>query len=168
MEIIDTLIMLILGATFGGLTVYFSVKNKLGTIDEHKKQRRTSLLEEVAEHLGKVSHVFSKYSSLIIEIGPKADRMSIKQEKELEELSNQLVEVYEQVSMAETKLLLLGEKRLHKTLKLYTGKMAQYRKQFYPGRYKNAEQTTAFKKELATIRDQFYDTLSERYDQAIA
>ena len=166
MELIETIAMLILGTLFGGLVVFFSVREKLRTINEHKSQRRLELLEEVAEHLGKVSHVYSKYASLINEIGPKADRMSLKQQKELDELSQQLVEVYEQVSIAETKLLLLGEKRLQKALKLYTGKMAQFRKQFYPGRYKNAEQITVFKKELSTIRVQFYDTLSERYDEA--
>lgn len=168
MALIETVIMILLGAVFGGLLVYFSLKDKIQLMKTHKKQRRTAILEEVAEHLGKVSHVFGKYASLINEIGPKTDRMSIKQENELETLSNQLVEVYEQVSLAEAKLLMLGEKRLHKTLKLYTGKMAQFRKQFYPGRYQNADQTTAFKKELSTIRDQFYDTLSERYDQAMA
>lgn len=168
MEFIETIVMLILGALFGGLAVYFSIREKLQLINEHKSQRRSTLLEEVAEHLGKVSHVYSKYASLINEIGPKADRMSIKQQKELEDLSSQLVEVFEQVSVADAKLLLLGEKRLQKSLKLYTGKMAQFRKQFYPGRYHNSEQTVAFKKELTTIRDQFYDTLSERYDEAAA
>lgn len=167
MELIETIAMLILGAVFGGLSVFFTVKEKLRTIQEHQSQRRTTLLEEVAEHLGKITHVYSKYASLINEIGPKADRMSHKQQKELEELSTELVSVFEQVSVAESKLLLLGEKRLQKALKLYTGKMAQFRKQFYPGRYQNSEQTIAFKKELGTIRDQFYDTLSERYDEAM-
>ncbi|MGK0440930.1 MAG: hypothetical protein ACJA0N_000725 [Pseudohongiellaceae bacterium] len=167
MELIETIAMLLLGTIFGGLSVYFTFKEKLRLIQEHQSQRRTTLLEEVAEHLGKISHVYSKYASLIIEIGPKAERMSVKQQKELDELSAQLVEVFEQVSIAESKLLLLGEKRLQKSLKLYTGKMAQFRKQFYPGRFHNIDQTTAFKKELATVRNQFYDTLSERYDEAM-
>ncbi|WP_019529910.1 hypothetical protein [Dasania marina] len=166
MEIIETVAMLVLGALFGGFSVHFSVKEKLRLVSEHKSQRRTTLLEEVAEHLGKVTHTYSKYASLINEIGPKADRMSLKQQKELDELSGQFVDVFEQVSVADAKLLLLGEKRLQKSMKLYTGKMAQFRKQFYPGRYHSSEQTTAFKKELSTVRDQFYDTLSERYDQA--
>ena len=168
MELIETIAMLLLGAIFGGLSVFFSVREKLRQVSEHKSQRRTTLLEEVAEDLGKITHVYNKYASLINEIGPKAERMSLQQQKELEALSEDLVKVFEQVSVAESKLLLLGEKRLQKSMKLYTGKMAQFRKQFYPGRYQNAEQPTVFKKELATARDQFYDTLSERYDQAMA
>lgn len=167
MEYLSTLIELIIGTAFGGLAVFFVLRERIKHYEKNIKLRRSTILEEVAAHIGKVSHVFSKYTSLLNEVGPTPDRMSPKQEKELEELSSQLVEVYEEVSIAEAKLLLLGEKTLQKALKLYTGKMAVYRKQFYPGRYTDQEDATKAKKELSNLRTQFYDILSQSYDQAL-
>ena len=165
MEIFDTVITLILGALFGAAAMFYAIKDKLEQQKKSTSARRVSLLEEVAQHIGKVSHVFGKYTSLVAEVGPNAGRMSAKQERELEDLSNQLVEVYEEVSIAESKLLLLGEKKLEKALKLYTGKMALFRKQFYPGRYTSTDDLSTGKKDTTAMREQFYDILSERYDQ---
>ena len=162
--LIESIITLLLGAIFGALIVYYSMRDKLRVLQEAHTGRRIAMLEQVAQHIGKVSHVFRKYSSLVTEIGPKTERMSARQERELDDLSNQLVEVYEQATIAESKLLLLGEQRLEKALKLYTGKMAQYRKQIYPGRYNAAEEANKLRNEVSGMRDQFYVILSERYD----
>ena len=162
---ISTIITIVLGACFGGLAVFFSMKEKLKQLQQTVNSRRISLLEQVAEHVGKVAHVFSKYASLVSEIGPKEERMSAKQQRELESLSNQLVEVYEQISIAESKLLLLGELRLEKALKLYTSKMAQFHKQIFPGRYSSTDEAGQRRKDVVEMREQFYAILSERYDQ---
>ena len=167
LEIINAIVTIMLGAIFGALAVYFAFRDKLKQLQHSSYKRKIALMEQVAQHVGKVSHVFSKYASLVNEIGPKAERASVKQQHELEELSTQLVNVYEEISIAESKLLLLGEKRLEKALKLYTAKMAQYRKQFYPGRYNSSEEAASVKKEINQMREQFYNILSERYDANI-
>lgn len=167
MEYLNTFIELTIGAAFGAMAVFFILREKIKQYEKNTKLRRSTILEEVAGHMGKVSHVFSKYSSVLNEVGPTTERMSPKQEKELDDLSTQLVEVYEEVSIAEAKLLLLGEKTLQKALKLYSGKMALFRKQFYPGRYTDPEEATKMKKELSNLRSQFYDILSQRYDEAL-
>ncbi|HEB28890.1 MAG TPA: hypothetical protein ENI05_14225 [Porticoccus sp.] len=167
-DIIGSIITFALGLSFGGAAAFYTMKDKLQQQQQANAMRRIGLLEQVAQHTGKVSHVFSKYSSLVNEIGPKVERMSPKQERELESLSAQLVEVYEEVSIAESKLLLLGEQKLEKALKLYTTKMAQYRKQVYPGRYSNVDEAKQIKKEVSQMREQFYDILSQRYDQKIS
>lgn len=164
-DIFSTIIIFITGAIFGAAAVFYSIKDKLKQQQAAGSQRRIALLEQVAQHIGKVSHVFSKYSSLVNGIGTKAERMSAKQAQELDALSNELVEVYEEVSVAESKLLLLGEQRLEKALKLYTAKMAQFRKQIYPGRYSNVDEANQLKQEVSKMREQFYDILSQRYDQ---
>lgn len=164
MDMLETIIKILIGAAIGGSAVYFPLRAKLQQQERSRSHRRLSILEEVSKHVGKVSHVFSKYSSLINEIGAHRDRMSLKQQQELDTLSNELVEVYEEVSIAEAKLLMLGEKRLEKAMKLYSGKMAQFRKQFYPGRYESAEDLAVAKKDISKMREQFYDVLSERYD----
>ncbi len=168
MDIFDTLIKISLGACFGALLVFYVMRDKIDKQCRSNTMRRILLLEEVAQHVGKVSHVFGKYTALVNEVGPNSERMSMKQEQELEQLSSQLVDVYEQVSMAEAKLLLLGEKRLEKALKLYTAKMAQFRRQYYPGRYSSAEQAGQLKQETSQMREQFYNVLSERYDHVMS
>lgn len=165
--LINAIIILLLGATLGGVAVFYLMKEQLKQLQQASTSRRISLMEQVAQHAGKVSHVFSKYSSLVSEIGPRTERMSARQERELNELSTELVDVYEQAAIAEAKLLLLGEQRLEKALKLYTGKMAQYRRQIYPGRYQQVDQASKLRKEVAEMRDQFYNILSERYDQKL-
>ena len=163
-SIIGTAINLIIGASFGAVVMFYSYQDKFKRYQQHSASKRINMLEQVAQHVGKVSHVFGKYSSLITEIGPQSDRMSVNQDRELNELSNELVSVYEEISIAESKLLLLGEKRLEKAMKIYTHKMAQYRRQIFPGRYNNIDESKQLKKELSQLRDQFYDILSERYD----
>lgn len=162
---IDLAIALLIGAIAGGTAVFLLVRDKLRGQDSGDRVRGVELLEQVAGHVGKVSYVFGKYASLVAEIGPRAERMSARQERELDELSEALVAIYEEVSVAESKLLLLGEQRLEKALRLYTAKMAQFRKQIYPGRYQQAEEATRLKKEVNDMREQFYNILSERYDQ---
>ncbi len=168
MDIIDTVVKIIVGAVVGGLAIYYLLKEKLDQQQRNKSLRRIDLLEEVAQHIGRVTHVFSKYASLINEVSGQSERMSSKQQQELDALGHELVEVYEEVSMAESKLLLLGEKRLEKAMKLYTSKIALYRKQFYPGRFSGREELSNARKEINQMREQFYDILSERYDQIMA
>ncbi len=163
-SIISTGISLLLGMSFGALAMFYTLRDKLKQNQQVNSLRRIGMLEQVAQHVGKVSHTFSKYSSLVSEIGPKAEGISTKQGAELDDLSSDLVAVYEEISIAESKLLLLGEKRLEKAMKLYTAKMAQYRKKIYPGRYSNSEEASTIKKEIITMKDQFYNILSERYD----
>ena len=164
-ELLNTLIIFLFGLVFGAVAVFLHMNDKLKTLQAITAQRRISLMEQVAQHVGKVSHVFGKYSSLVNEIGTKVERMSAGQKQELDSLSSQLVDVYEEVAIAESKLLLLGEQKLEKALKLYTAKMALFRKQIYPGRYSNDEEAAQLKREVTLMRSQFYDVLSQRYDQ---
>ncbi len=164
---IDVVVALVLGTALGAGAAYLLLRERLRDRGQAGKLRAVAMLEQVAEHVGRVSHVFSKYSSLVSDVGPRAERMSPNQEQELETLSNELVRVYEEAAVAESKLLLLGEQRLEKALKLYTAKMAQYRRQIYPGRYQNTEEASALRKEVADMKTQFYDILSERFDQRL-
>lgn len=163
-NIFDLLIALLIGSIIGGTVVFMLLRDKLKSTGDSGLAKRVEILEQVAAHVGKVSYVFGKYASLVSEIGPRTERMSARQERELDALSESLVDVYEEVSIAESKLLLLGELRLEKALKLYTAKMAQFRKQIYPGRYRNAEEASQLKKEVNEMREQFYNNLSDRYD----
>ena len=164
-ESLQLLLQLGIGFLLGAAASYYLLRERLRQYQDGNALRKISLLEQVAQHVGKVTHVFSKYVSLVNDIGPRREKMTAKQERELEQLSQALVDVYEEISMAEAKLLLIAEKRLHKALTIYTANMAQFSKQFYPGRYSQEEDLATQRREISRLREQFYDTLSERYDQ---
>ena len=165
-SVFDTVLLLTIGASLGAIAMYYFLKDKISEIKSASLSRRVALLEQVSQHIGKVSHVFSRYISLASEIGPSSERMSVKQERELEELSTQLVTIYEEAAIAESKLLLLGEQKLEKALKLYTAKMAKFHRQIYPGRYRSAEEASKLRTEVNEMKQQFYNILSDRYDNS--
>ena len=81
----------------------------------------------------------------------------------------ELMEEFRKMAGAEDKLLMIGEKALEKTLKLYGAKIAQFRKQVYVGRQDISEQEIVqLKQEIGQLREQFYDILSHKYDRLLA
>ena len=73
------------------------------------------------------------------------------------------------VSDAEAKLLMLGEKNLERSLRLYGARIALFRKQVYVGRQDiTQEQIAALKQSILQVREQFYDMLSRKYDRLLA
>jgi hypothetical protein len=79
------------------------------------------------------------------------------------------VKEFESLSYSEAKLLMLGEKTMEKTLRLYGSKIALFRKQVYVGRQDISEQEIAdLKSSIMVLREQFYDLLSRRYDKLLA
>lgn len=167
-SVLDSFLGLIVGAVLGGLVIFLITNERLKKMQRQQQARRITMLESIAEHIGKAQHVISKYTAVIAEAGPKAERLTAKQQNELNSLSNELVEIYQEIAIAESKLLLLGEKHLEISLKVYSSKAAQFRKQYYPGRYTDSEQMNTARKELNQAREQFYDLLSQRYDTMIA
>jgi len=75
---------------------------------------------------------------------------------------------FKKLADAEAKLLMLGEKTMEKTLRLYGAKIALFRKQVYVGRQDISDQEIAnIKSSILTLREQFYDLLSKRYDRLL-
>ena len=76
---------------------------------------------------------------------------------------------FEKLSDAEAKLLMLGEKSMERTLRLYAARIALFRKQVYIGRQDISEQEIAdLKSGIMQLREQFYELLSKRYDKLLA
>jgi len=83
-------------------------------------------------------------------------------------VNQELVDEFKKLADAESKLLMLGEKTMEKTLRLYAAKIALFRKQVYIGRQDISEQEIAeLKATILTLREQFYDLLSRRYDRLL-
>ena len=88
---------------------------------------------------------------------------------ELEAVNTELVQEFRKLADAEAKLLMLGEKNLERSLRLYGAKIAVFRKQVYVGRKDiSNEQINTLKLGVTQVREQFYDMLSRKYDRLLA
>ncbi len=131
--------------------------------------KKVRLLEEISSEVGRVNHSFAKYSSLVIESTRFGKRWPPARRQELDRVNAELVLEFDKLAAAEAKLLMLGEKTMEKTLRLYAAKIAFFRKQVYVGRQDISEQEIAdIKSTIMQLREQFYDLLSRRYDKLLA
>ncbi len=134
----------------------------------HPDHRRLMLLESISADVGNLSHVFAKYSTLVVEAIHYGKHWPEARKKELDVVNHELVREFKKLSDAESKLLMLGEKALEKTLKLYGSKIANFRRQVYVGRTDLKDETiVAMKKDINLLREQFYDFLSKKYDRLL-
>ncbi|MFT7388912.1 MAG: hypothetical protein ACI8VC_002174 [Candidatus Endobugula sp.] len=136
---------------------------------QHPDQRRLMILEGISTDVGNLSHVFAKYSALVIESVHHGSHWPEARKKELEVVNHELVREFKKLSDAESKLLMLGEKALEKTLRLYAAKIANFRRQVYVGRTDMKDETIiAMKKDINLLREQFYEFLSKKYDRLLS
>lgn len=168
--VIDTSIKIALGASIAGLTFWLAnrTQGRFHTELESPCQRRRILLEEVSEAVGSVNHIFAKYSALVIESTRFGSRWPQARQDELTRINQELVVEFNKLAQAEAKLLMLGEKLMERTLRLYAAKIAYFRKQVYVGRQDITETEIAkLKQEVVKLREQFYDILSRKYDRLL-
>lgn len=131
--------------------------------------RRLEILEEVSANVGSVSHVFAKYSTLVVEALQIGEQWPAARKLELDAVNAELVAEFKKLAEAEAKLLMLGEKNLERSLRLYGARIALFRKQVYVGRPDiTQEQIAELKQSILQVREQFYDMLSRKYDRLLA
>ncbi|MCV6614264.1 MAG: energy transducer TonB [Cellvibrionaceae bacterium] len=167
---LETSINIALGAIIAGLSTWMVMRQRdvLGDKSE-SGDRRLELLESVSADVGQVNHIFAKYSALVIESYRFADQWPQGRREELTQVNSDLIREFKKLADAETKLLMLGEKLMEKSLRLYGAKIAHFRKEVYVGRRDiKEEKIVALKQEVASQREKFYDILSKRYDRLLA
>ena len=166
-SIIDTSIKVGLGALIAGACLW--INRHRAPINQGRSERRIDMLEDVSKDVGNVNHTFAKYSSLVIESTRFGNRWPQARKDELTKINSELVDQFRKMADAESKLLMLGEKALEKTLRLYGAKIAQFRKQVYVGRQDISEQDIVqIKQDILQLREQFYDILSHKYDRLLS
>ena len=127
------------------------------------------ILENVSANVGTVSHIFAKYSTLVLESIQFGEQWPVARKLELDVVNTELVTEFKKLAEAEAKLLMLGEKNLERSLRLYGARIALFRKQVYVGRQDiTQEQIAALKQSILQVREQFYDMLSRKYDRLLA
>lgn len=156
----------------GGLIAVFSgwlVLRRNANLKASPENRRLQVLEAVSSHVGTVSHIFAKYSTLVSESIQYGEQWPMARKLELDAVNAELVDEFRKLADAEAKLLMLGEKNLERSLRLYGMRIAVFRKQVYVGRKDiTVEQITALKQAVQQVREQFYDMLSRKYDRLLA
>ncbi|WP_221627981.1 energy transducer TonB [Teredinibacter franksiae] len=168
--ILDSILKIGLGALVATACFWLGKRWREETpFDLSPKSKRIGLLEQISSDVGHVNHSFAKYSSLVIESTRFGKRWPPARKQELERVNSELVKEFERLSSAEARLLMLGEKNMEKTLRLYAARIALFRKQVYVGRQDISEQEIAdLKISIMQLREQFYDILSRRYDKLLA
>ena len=170
-QLVDTTVKVGVGALIAGISAWLMVR-KAGMPNARENLRvakRLAYLESVSAEVGNITHIFAKYSSLAIESVRFGARWPQARKQELDAVNLELVAEFKKLADAESKLLMLGEKNLEKTLRLYAAKIAHFRKQVYVGRKDISSQEIAdIKQDINKLREQFYDILSKKYDRLLA
>ncbi len=166
--LIDTSSKIVLGALIAGCSLWLANRYGHWTQRSSGSNRRLEILESISGDVGNVNHIFAKYSSLVIESTRFGISWPQARREELNRVNNELVVEFRKMAAAEAKLLMLGEKSMEKTLRLYGAKIAQFRKQVYVGRQDITEQEIVnLKIEIQQLREQFYDILSKKFDRLL-
>ena len=170
LQLTDTSLKIGLGALIAAVTAWVVLRRRSAHPSSNSRDnRRLQILEDVSTQVGTVTHIFAKYSSLVVESIQFGDRWPQARRIELDSVNSELVAEFKKLAEAEAKLLMLGEKNLERSLRLYGAKIAVYRKQVYIGRKDiSLEQITALKNTIVQVREQFYDMLSRKYDRLLA
>ena len=165
----DTVLKVGLGGVITMATMWFYQRKQAQVSNNHTTvNRRLALLEEISAAVGNVNHSFARYSSLVIESTRFGKNWPTARRMELDKVNMELVAEFRKLADAEAKLLMLGEKTMEQTLRLYGAKIALFRKQVYVGRQDITEQEIAdLKTAIIALRGQFYDLLSRRYDRLL-
>lgn len=169
-QLTDTSLKIGLGALIAATIAWFILWRSAHLQNNAPREnRRLHILEDVSVQVGAVTHIFAKYSSLVVESIQFGERWPTARRQELEAVNAELVDEFRKLADAEAKLLMLGEKNLERSLRLYGAKIAVFRKQVYVCRKDiTHEQITTLKLGVTQVREQFYDMLSRKYDRLLA
>lgn len=169
-QITDTSLKMGIGALIAGFCAWILLRRNAQLQSANMRDnRRLGILEEVSSQVGLVTHCFAKYSSLVVESIQYGERWPAARRQELDTVNEELINEFKKLADAESRLLMLGEKHLERSLRLYGARIALFRKQVYAGRQDiTPEQITALKSSINQVREQFYDMLSRKYDRLLS
>ncbi|ANG62811.1 hypothetical protein A8C75_10155 [Marinobacterium aestuarii] len=172
LDVVDTAVKIGIGALISGVSTYWVTKLKNSADAEKEyRQRYRSILEEVADNLESVNHVYLKYWALVVEwlrYKNGNNQWPETRKEELEKVKEELFHAFKAVTSAEAKLLLVGESRAYEALRAYAEKVIKFRRTFYCENMKmtEAEMETA-KSEIKELRESFFRQVSDSYKHRI-
>lgn len=168
-QLIDTSVKVSLGAIITGMLFWMlHWRRQHQNADQNTANRRVELLEQISADVGNVSHAFAKYSALVMESVRYGERWPAGRKVELSQVNKDLVAEFKKLADAQATLLMLGEKHMERTLRVYAARIVVFRKEVYVGRSDiSVEDISKIKAEINGLRETFYDILSRRYDRLL-
>lgn len=173
-EMIDTAVKILMGAMASTLFFiwYWQSVRKRGDNLSQTQQRRLSLLEKVAADVGRVHHQYQQFLVLALEFSRHGRHWPSSRRQELKKQADDLVEVFSALTEAESTLLLLGEKKLERALRVYGARIVSLRRLIHADKAEfsadDLQLMEELKKDISQWRDTFYDSLSTRFTAVTA
>jgi len=167
-EVIDTAVKIGLG---GAITLIGTLLvTKLNHSHDHSKEkgkRHYDALESVGADVEEITHVSLRYWALIIEWVRNHSQgldLTDKRKEELEKTKDDLFDSFKSLTVAESKLLLLGLDEPAKLLRAYGEYLKSMRRNCYYEKESLTEQTmNEVREELLKKREVLFSSLSEAY-----
>jgi hypothetical protein len=171
-EVIDTAVKIGLG---GLITLVGTlVATKLNHSHERAKERnkrRFDALENVGFNVEEITHVALRYWALVIEwVRNKNQGMELteKRKKELEKTKLDLFDQFKNLTVAESKLLLLDLQKPSKLIREYGEFLKEMRRHYYDGKESLTEdKMDSVREELLYKRQALFKSLSDSYNAGI-
>jgi hypothetical protein len=169
LEMVDAGVKIATGMLVSGLffLIYLKRHNSLDTRRDAEIQRRRELFEQVAANVGRVHYVYQQYLALATEFTRYGQHWPRARRDELARVGDELADVFNHLTEAESTLLLLGEKRLERSLRIYGAKIVNLRRQIYAEKKQLTGEEIHLlddiKKEISQLKEGFFDALSMRY-----
>lgn len=171
-EVVDTAIKIGLGGLIGFIGTYTVTKlNHSHDSNKERSKRHFDALEQVASHIEEFSHVALKYWALVVECVRVENNGKTWPKERSDQLDLVKVEYFTEaknVTVAESKLLLLGLTTATEKLGIYTEFLKALRRKYYVGKSGLTEnEMDEVRKELLQLRQDFFNELSISYKNGL-
>jgi len=167
-EVMDTAVKIGLGGVITLLGTY--AVTKLNHNHEHSKEikkRHYDTLESVGGNIEEVTHISLRYWALIIEWvrnHHQGMELTDKRQAELDKTKIDLFDQFKSLTVAESKLLLLGLKEPSALLRDYGEFLVEMRRSYYDGNSSLTEENmNCVRNELLKKRQLLFNSLSNAY-----
>jgi len=165
LEIIDTAVKIGLGAAITGLGTYLVTRlnHKHDRIKERSK-RYFDTLEKTAEQIEDITHTSLRYWALVTEWVRNGNHLLDHRQKELTETQHELFNSFKNLTVAEAKLLLIGENKAANMVRQYGTFLKEFRANYHIRRKDmTVEQLEGESATLIEKRKLLFDELAVSY-----
>ena len=171
-EVLDTAVKIGLGGLITLVGTYAVAK--LNHKHEHSKESRKRFydaLELVGTNIEEITHVSLRYWALVIEWvrNNKQDMgLTEKRQHQLEETKTDLFDQFKNLTVAESKLLLLGLTEESKLLREYGDILKELRRKYYDGNKSlSEEEMERVREQMLSKRESLFKSLSGAYAKGL-
>jgi hypothetical protein len=167
-EVVDSAVKIGLGALLSGVGAFTVARmNHSREIEKERLRRRRELYETVAEQVETFTHVVLKYWSIMIEIARYRGgnrEMPAERVARIDPVRDELYHAFKEMTSAEAKLLLLGQKSAQRLLRDYGDEVVRRRAHAFAANLQMTEEQLAEDRLVLLVkREAFFDSLSALY-----